>query len=160
MFWNGLPLESQYDSFIKSSTSKPSVTWPKMVCLPSKASQSSRVVISNCEALVSSPPPGIHDTVPFFTCFRLGRISSLKNRLDGSPLSLPKIDSPPVPKPVGSPVCTTKSCCTLWKRQLLKYFTLHNLRKLVDDTGAWSVCRSITRSPFEVSRRTDMLLVW
>mmetsp|Transcript_40485 Transcript_40485/g.100108 ORF Transcript_40485/g.100108 Transcript_40485/m.100108 type:complete len:284 (-) Transcript_40485:424-1275(-) len=118
MFCHGRPAASQYASLMASSTSRPSLTCPNTVCFSSSASQSSLVVIRNWLAFMSAPPEFAIDTVPFFLCFSVGRISSSKNRA-WSPYRNLYTLSPPWPVPVGSPLCTQKSLVTAWNRQLL-----------------------------------------
>mmetsp|Transcript_3809 Transcript_3809/g.12777 ORF Transcript_3809/g.12777 Transcript_3809/m.12777 type:complete len:224 (+) Transcript_3809:1504-2175(+) len=64
IFCQGRPFSSQYASFIACKTSKPSLTSPKIVLVPSRASTSSRVVMMNCDAFLFVPL-GAMDTVPF-----------------------------------------------------------------------------------------------
>ena len=132
IFCHGRPFSSQYASFMRCNTSKPSTTRPKMVCFPSKSGTESLVVIKNCDWLVSSLPKFAQDTVPIWSCFnayssswsfsKVFTISSAKNLLRLSPppsfsSSSPQrhmeyIDAPPRPVFVGSPLCTAKSRCT------------------------------------------------
>ena len=80
---------------------------PKIVCLLSSHSQLASVM-KNCEPFVFGPLLAIPSSP---RCVKRSR--PWHSSLNGAPYT----DSPPVPVPVGSPVCAMNSLITRWKTQ-------------------------------------------
>ncbi|KAH9517535.1 hypothetical protein DERF_008205 [Dermatophagoides farinae] len=86
------------------TTSMPLVTRPNTVCLPSSQGVA-MTVMKNWDPFVLGPALAM-DNVNGLSCFKCGTISSSN--------SAPQMEAPPVPVPVGSPVCIMNCRITRW----------------------------------------------
>ena len=99
---------SVFEFSMACTTSEPLVTRPNTVCFPSSHGVAT-VVMKNCDPFVFGPALAM-ETV-------YGR-SCLRSRVISSSNSPPHMETPPVPSPSGSPVCSMNPLMMRWKMML------------------------------------------